>query len=297
MTFILLCAGALVTGTGSGLAVPDWPLSFGGFFPPMVGGVFFEHGHRLIAGLVALLTVGLSLLLFRLDTRKWVQMLGVAAVSAILLQAFLGGMTVLFRLPRAVSIAHACLAQLFFSLTVVISVVTSRSWSRSVLGDRNGKRSLLVTFLSLATFCAFFIQLILGATLRHHGAGLAIPDFPTVFGGLLPPVFDFKIAIHFAHRLGALTVILLTAVLSILIYHRHPASLNIIIWVGLLVATVIVQFMLGAMVILLRRPLPVTTAHLAFGALCLAWSVVIVLETFRYRQIEPEPSFQEGSKS
>ncbi len=280
MTFVLLCAGALVTGTGSGLAVPDWPLSFGKFFPELVGGVLFEHGHRLVAGSVALFTVILCALIFGFEKRRYIRTLSACAVGAVLLQASLGGLTVLLRLPRSVSVAHACLAQLFFSITVVLVVVTGPTWQSLSLPiiDRGLPK---LRHLALATSIAFFLQLMLGAIVRHNGAGLAIPDFPLAFGGIIPPEFDFKIAIHFAHRIGALTVVALTTWTAVLIFRRHPDQTVLTFWVGLLLSVVANQIMLGAMVIWLRRPVPLTTAHLAVGALCLAFSIVVTLQVYR----------------
>src|SRR5262245_28644535 len=128
-TFALIIAGGLVTSTGSGLAVPDWPLSYGQLFPPMVGGIFYEHGHRMVACTVGILTVLLAVWLQLREPRVWVRRLGLAAVAAIVFQAVLGGITVLFLLPPPVSVAHACLAQAFFCLTVTLAIVTSRTWS------------------------------------------------------------------------------------------------------------------------------------------------------------------------
>jgi hypothetical protein len=128
-TFVLLFIGGLVTSTGSGLAVPDWPLSFGMVFPPMVGGVLFEHGHRLAASAVGILTVALALWTVVGDQRPAVRALGLLALLAVVLQGVLGGVTVLYKLPLAVSVTHACLAQVFFCLTVTLAVLTGTGWS------------------------------------------------------------------------------------------------------------------------------------------------------------------------
>src|SRR5437667_4253103 len=128
-TLVLLFLGGLVTSTGSGLAVPDWPLSFGQVFPPMVGGVLFEHGHRLAATAVGCLTVVLALWTVVGDARASVRALGLLALLAVVLQGLLGGITVLYKLPLAVSVTHACLAQTFFCLTVTLALVTSPAWS------------------------------------------------------------------------------------------------------------------------------------------------------------------------
>src|SRR3989338_8683449 len=124
-TFFLLIAGALVTSTGSGLAVPDWPRSFGTFFPPMEGGILFEHGHRMAAGTVAIMTFTLMIWLWKSEPRRWLCWLGTSAAAAVLLQALLGGLTVLMKLPPQVSIAHAVLAQTFFCITVTLAFFTN----------------------------------------------------------------------------------------------------------------------------------------------------------------------------
>src|SRR5260370_22308035 len=114
-TFILLIAGALVTSNEAALSVPAWPLSYGSLTPPMVGGIRYEHTHRVIAALVGLLTIGLAVLLWRKDQRKWVRYLGLAAIGAVIAQGVLGGLTVLLYLRYGMPVAHACLAQMFFA--------------------------------------------------------------------------------------------------------------------------------------------------------------------------------------
>ncbi|MGZ7042720.1 MAG: COX15/CtaA family protein, partial [Thermoanaerobaculia bacterium] len=120
-TLFLIFAGAMVTSTGSGLAVPDWPLSYGMLMPPMIGGIFYEHGHRMIAATVGLLTVIQALWLWRREPKRRVRMLGFLAVGAVIAQGVLGGLTVIFLLPHAISVAHAGLAEIFFCLNVSIA--------------------------------------------------------------------------------------------------------------------------------------------------------------------------------
>src|SRR6476469_2598274 len=132
-TVLLLLAGSLVTSTGSGLSVPDWPTTYGWnmfTFPPSkwVGGIFYEHGHRLIASSVGFLTIVLAGWLWLADPRRWMKRLGLAALGAVILQGVLGGITVLFFLPTAISSAHAGLAEIFFCMTIAISLFTSQSW-------------------------------------------------------------------------------------------------------------------------------------------------------------------------
>src|SRR5258708_6706783 len=129
-TLFLVVAGASVTSKEAGLSVPDWPLSYGQVMPQMTGGVFFEHGHRLVATTVGFLTIILAVWLWRAETRRWMKALGFICLAAVIVQGVLGGLTVLLMLPPAVSISHACLAQLFFSTTVAVAVFTSRSWKQ-----------------------------------------------------------------------------------------------------------------------------------------------------------------------
>jgi heme A synthase len=170
-TFILLLAGALVTSTGSSLAVPDWPLSFGKFFPEMKGGVLFEHGHRMVAGTVALLTLGLAVYTQLVEKRSWVKKLAWCALGAVLLQAVLGGVTVLLHLPTEVSVAHAGLAQIFFCLIISLSLVTSKNWIEN--WDRKIKSTTgSIRTAALTTTIIIYFQILIGRGItRHSGFG------------------------------------------------------------------------------------------------------------------------------
>jgi len=279
---VLLFLGGLVTSTGSGLAVPDWPLSFGQVFPPMVGGVLFEHGHRLAATAVGCLTVVLALWTVVGDGRASVRALGLLALLAVVLQGVLGGITVLYKLPLAVSVTHACLAQTFFCLTVTLALVTSPAWS----APRPRRSPAVLGVLAGLTTGAVFGQVVLGALVRHMHAGLAIPDFPLAFGRLVPPLVTPYIAVHFAHRVGALLVA--AAVGSTAGYVlRHTADP----WVrrpALLAAgLVILQVTLGALTIWSRRAVLPTTAHLVVGAAILATCLVLTLRATRVMLVRP----------
>ncbi|HYM13676.1 MAG TPA: COX15/CtaA family protein, partial [Bryobacterales bacterium] len=127
-TFGLIIAGALVTSKDAGLAVPDWPLSYGSLMPPWVGNIRFEHGHRMVATLVGMLTIVLAAWLWKREPRRWVKRLGAAALATVVAQGVLGGITVLFFLPTLISVSHACLAQIFFCLTVTLALVTGERW-------------------------------------------------------------------------------------------------------------------------------------------------------------------------
>lgn len=286
--FLLLVAGALVTSTGSGLAVPDWPLSYGQVMPPMVGGILFEHGHRLVAAAVSTL-VGLlvAVLLFAKAPRRLVT-LAAAAFGAILAQAVLGGLTVIFRLPQVISAAHACLAQVVFALVAAIALLAALPEGEEAgegAAELRGALEEAWRRVTLATF-AVYLQIALGAVMRHMGAGLAIPDFPTSFGGFLPPLSALarpEVAVHLAHRLGAVAVALLviraatslTRLERLAPFFRKAATA----WVVLLVA----QATLGMFAIWTARAVPVTVAHLAVGGLCFVTGVLAAVRLARFR--------------
>src|SRR4030095_12354490 len=163
-TFFLIIAGALVTSHDAGLATSDWPLSNGQVFPIMVGNIFWEHGHRMVATTVGLLTIVLTLYILRKERRRWVRRLGVFALVAVVAQGLLGGLTVKLMLPLVVSAAHATLAQLFFCTTVSLAVFTSPGWlrERPTAEEHNG---VPTRYLCLAAVATIFLQLIMCATL------------------------------------------------------------------------------------------------------------------------------------
>src|SRR3954462_1627091 len=227
-TVLLIAAGGMVTSTGSGLSGPDWPTTYGWnmFTFPLhnwVGGIRYEHSHRLIASTVGFLTIILAVWTWRIEPRAWVRKLGFAALGTVILQGLLGGITVLFFLPPAISIGHAGLAQVFFCLTITMALVTSRGWqSTAAPVDETMLRRL-----AALTTVLVYTQILLGATMRHNDAGLAIPDFPLAFGRLIPPVWNAKIAIHYAHRAGALLVTIgaLASARHVLYHHRGRGEL------------------------------------------------------------------------
>jgi len=266
-TLGLIVAGGLVTSTESGLSVPDWPLSYGRLMPPMVGGVFYEHGHRMVATTVGILTVVLAVWQARREPRRWVRRLGLLSVATVVAQGVLGGLTVIFLLPTAVSVAHACLAQTFFCLMVTVAVVTSPRWQPQPWAAR-----LPASRLAALAAAAVFVQLVLGAVMRHTKAGLAIPDFPLALGRVVPRLDSFPVAIAFAHRAWALVVAGLVFAAAVAAYRaglRRSA-----IFLGLLVP---VQIALGALTVLSRKGVAVTTAHVATGALLLGTSLALSL--------------------
>jgi len=268
-TFLLIIAGALVTGNDAGLSVPDWPTSFGSFrMPRMVGGVKYEHGHRMIAGAVGILTLILALWIWRSEPRRWVRRLGGAAVLTIVAQALLGGITVLFYLPVTVSVSHACLAQLFFCIAVSLVLFTGRDWRWDDTEFEDTSNPSLRR-LSVATTVLIFIQLMLGAAFRHHGFGI-VPHILVA---------------------GLITIGVLWLLARILSQFSSQAHLRRAVFLlsGLLVLQVFLGIGSYLMLISARnapQPLPlvvaVTTTHVAVGALVLASSLLLTLKIYRY---------------
>ncbi|MDB5102441.1 MAG: cytochrome c oxidase assembly protein subunit 15 [Fibrobacteres bacterium] len=299
-TFLLLFAGGMVTSTNSGLSVPDWPTTFGKnmfLFPPsmMKGGIFYEHGHRLFASLVGLLTVGNCLAVWFLDARKWLRWTGALALFLVIVQGVLGGMTVRYKLPMPVSAAHACTAELFFGLTVFMAFATSRSWLRAAPGRL--RLSLPEQALSLAFCMAVFLQILVGAVMRHSYAGLSIPTFPLAYGQIVPPFWNFGIIVHFLHtRVGASLLVILGALLifTVMTSKRLPRSVKGL--AGFLAFALIGQCLLGMMTIWTgKAPVP-TTFHLSLGALVFATGLLLFLAIYRLQRPVSRQAESKGSE-
>jgi len=223
--------------------------------------------------------------LWKSEPRAWVRRLGYVALAAVVTQGILGGITVLWFLPDAVSIAHAGLAQLVFCLAVSIALFTSPGWNRAYAEGprRNVLDDAVLRRVAAATTAAIYIQIIVGATMRHTGAGLAIPDFPWAFGRLLPPMWTGPIAIHFAHRVGALVVtgLVIATVGHVLYHHRSRGELRRPSL--LLVLLVAVQITLGALTVLTGKHYVINSLHVVTGAMVLGTSLVLTLRAYRPR--------------
>lgn len=307
-TLFLIFLGGQVKSNEAGLAVPDWPTSYGepmfAFGPAnWVGGIFHEHVHRLVASSVGMMCIVLVFWLMYREERRWVKTLGWVALAGVILQGLLGGLTVIFMLPVAISTSHAVLAQTFFLVTILIAYSLSRERAaREQENQSEGYAALVAPVLFMLG--AVYVQLILGALMRHTESGLAIPDFPSMGGQYLPvftpetlawindwrydqqvvangqflePVTLGQVWIHFIHRLGAF-VVLCTAIIVTFVGWQLRGS-NVRVWrtVCSLDAVVAIQIGLGISTVLLKKTPVVTSVHVMTGAALLGFTALLAL--------------------
>lgn len=299
-TLVLIAVGGVVTSKGVGLAVPDWPTTYGYnmfLFPwsKMVGGIFYEHSHRLVASAVGLLTTVLAVWLWLKEPRLWVRVLGVAAWLTVVAQGVLGGLRVVW-LKDELGIVHACLAQGFFVMTVCLALFTSRWWKKlpsRAIPDGGG---IDIRWLLGAVTAMIFVQLVLGATMRHEHAGLAITDFPLSYGRVLPPLDpvsiaqinrervqlmdlpatdSFQILLHWTHRAWAVLILGAVVFAAARVKRTLKAIPGLAAWGYAWVALVIGQMILGAATVWTNKAADVATAHVALGALILAVGMLL----------------------
>ena len=282
-TLFLIIAGAAVTSNEAGLSVPDWPLSYGKVMPEMKDGVFYEHGHRMVASIVGFLTVIMAILLWIKEPRLWMKRMGLTALVLVVMQGLLGGLTVLLLLPKSVSIGHACLAQLFFSTTVAMTVFLSKAWT-----EQAPQIVLDHGWPSLRTIAAtvpllILAQLLMGAAFRHKAAGI-IPHIAGAFV-VVAAVFTFGISLvtHYANHKG-----LSRAGWAMM----GVVFLQLFLGVGAYLARTKMEAFAQPGAILVAT----TVAHVAVGALALAASVVGALEVFRNVQQAPQESAAQSSQ-
>ena len=242
-TLALLYLGSVVHATESSLACPDWPTCFGTMMPEMVGGVFWEHLHRLVAGALILLFGVSTYLAFRDGgQRRWFVRASVAGVLLLLVQAVFGGLTVIYRLPDAVSTTHLSLAFIFLSLAVVLA--TAASPRRGTLPALSPAVAGSLRRWATGAAVLVFLQSAIGAVVRHTDSGMACPDFPTCLGQWVPPMGTHYVAIHFTHRVVAVVATL--AVIGLLVaLVRAGAPQRLVRQAWAAVALVAVQFTLG----------------------------------------------------
>ena len=307
-TLLLIFIGSLVTSTGSGLAVPDWPLSYGMLFPPMVGGILYEHGHRMAAAAVGLLVVIQAIVVSVRERRRWVRTLAWLAVVVILVQGGLGGLTVLLLLPTPISMTHAVLAQSLLLLLVFIAYAASREWATRGAAahapappDRaeSAPRNRAVSAAAIALIATVYVQLLLGALMRHTESGIAIPDFPLMGGQVVPlfndrmlthvnahrfelllePVTKVQMVIHFLHRLGAAGVGVAVVAANRTVYRSggFPAALRLLKWIN---GATVLQALLGVLTVLTARSPALASFHVLLGAALLAVALLFLVRCF-----------------
>lgn len=284
-TAFLIFVGGLVTSNQAGLSVPDWPTSWGWnmfTFPysKWVGGIRFEHPHRLVASFVGFLTVVLASWTWLKETRHWVRVLSLVALLSVITQGILGGLTVKYLLPTALSMMHACLAQTFFCMTIAMAYFTSPTWKRGLPAIQENHGGISLSRLCLLTTGSIYLQLLLGAWMRHTESGLAIRDFPLASGRLIPEFTDYHVGIHFAHRMGALLVTGMIAWTFVRMYSRHQHDPLLFRPALILAILVFAQLSLGAFTIWTGKSPTITTVHVATGALILGTSFLLTLRAF-----------------
>jgi cytochrome c oxidase assembly protein subunit 15 len=307
-TFPLIFMGGLVTSHGAGMSVPDWPNSYGYnmfTFPPSqwVGGIFYEHTHRLMGTVVGMLSIALAVVAWRVEPRKWARWLCYSVLGAVIFQGVLGGLRVVL-VEIDLAVVHACFAQAFFCLAAFACVVTSRWWINAPDLSQSGtfwdgRRLIAACVVALV---AIYAQLIVGAMMRHYQAGLAVPDLPLAYGQVIPATDDAslqelndrrawtlnlprvtatQIWLHMGHRIGAVvvTVAVLAAVAITLVNHRRERELfrPAMLLVGLLLA----QLTLGVLTVLLKKPADIASLHVAVGALTLVTTFVLTVRAAR----------------
>lgn len=294
-TLLLICSGGMVTSKGVGLAVPDWPTTFGYnmfFFPvsKWVGGIFFEHTHRLIASFIGFLTIILAVWVWRAPVARWIKTLGWISLGAVVLQGVLGGLRVTL-LKDEIGIFHACLAQAFFGLLVIIALATSRLWPRLAQPLATVPPRFVALFAVVIT-TLIYGQLGLGATMRHQHRDLSIMDFPLAYGQIIPATDSATMArinqardaqalsnvsagqiwLQMVHRFLAAIVGLAIAWFWFLTNRHIPMLRNLSnLWLGLVLA----QITLGAWVIWSNKAADIATTHVAVGALTFATGIII----------------------
>ena len=266
-TLFLVVAGGLVVSHEAGLSVPDWPLSYGKVMPPMEGGVFYEHGHRMVATTVGFLTIILAVWIQRTDKRAWLKRLGWAALGIVILQGVLGGLTVLYLLPKAISISHACLAQLFFSLTVAITIFTSPSW-KSALDCVEDSGFPSMRSMAIVAPLLVLAQVALGAAFRHKALGIV----PHLAGALVVTL----LLLYFV-------AVVLTQYSQVSLMRKMALALT---WTTLAQVVLGIAAYLTRLSVLGDQPASVmvgfTVAHVATGALTLAFTIALAILTLRF---------------
>lgn len=273
----LIFLGSVVHATESSLACPDWPTCFGTMTPKMTGGVFWEHLHRLVAGGLVLVFILATYLSWKPEShrpviRKW----ALAGIALLILQSFVGGLTVLMQLPDAISMTHLALAFLFLAITTGLSVVTSPQWT-SGIGPAHGLVEMRWIALAVATIT--FLQSVLGGAVRHMDAGLVCPDIPLCLGQWVPPLEATTVVIHFGHRVIGILLLVSMSFLAVKAIKGLEPSIarTLALTAG---ALVILQVILGFVSVYTRLAVIPVSLHTLIAAIILALTVALFIMTW-----------------
>ena len=296
----LICVGGLVTSNNAGMSVPDWPTTYGYnmfYFPfqDWVGGIFYEHSHRLIASaVVSLMSVLAVWLCFQ--ERVWLRWMGIVVPVFGLIEATIGGLRVVLSEDQ-LGIIHGALAQLLFVSVSLIGLFTSRWWINPTTGATAPKWTGRILAICALIFC----QLLLGATMRHEHAGLSIDDFPLAYGQAWPKTDQTSldtynrerlsrneyatsplyINIQMAHRVGAVLITVAILAAAAAMWLTPGTSPMLRRWSAAWVGLVFVQFLLGACTIWTNKAADIATAHVATGALTLVLGALLCAMSWR----------------
>jgi len=303
-TWVLIWIGGLVTSHGVGMSVPDWPTTYGYnmfAFPPSkwVGGIFYEHSHRLVASGVGLLTLILAGWLWVKEERRWMRWLGVLALALVIAQGVLGGLRVTLYKDE-LGIFHATLAQLFLLLVSGMAFALTGGWRRLAAAGPSVRFHPWFRPALLGAVVLVGCQLVLGASMRHQHAGLAVPDFPLAYGKIWPPtdaafleeasrkrmgadhrefgvITANQVYLHMAHRITACLILLAGAACWVLA--RKSGDGRAGKFAGAWVGFILVQAFLGAYTVWSNKAADVATAHVALGAATLVWGGLLYAGT------------------
>jgi heme a synthase len=322
-TFILIFIGGLVKSTESGLSVPDWPTTYGEnmfLFPisNMVGGILYEHGHRLFASLVGTLILIQTIWIYLVNSNSFLKKMSVFTLTTVIIQGILGGLTVHYLLPVWISASHGTIAQTTLCLTVLLTVLTSKPWTTKQTTSISTKLFKISTIVTLL----IWVQLVFGAVMRHSEAGLVAFDYPTMNGDLIPKlskineynqtrnefiweniensdstltqidvldehlesISPFKLFIHFIHRTWALIVFGSICYFWFYIFKYNNKNRLFTIGSSILLLATSIQLFLGIYTIWSIRDILITTLHVANGSLVLATGFYLTIWSWRLKK-------------
>lgn len=280
--FVLVTLGAFTTSIGAGMAFPDWPLSNGSINPEgwlSDVSMFAEHSHRLTGMIMGFITIGLAIWLWRREERAWLRRLGFWALGIVVAQGLIGGKRVTLNeidipwfhmsLGELLRIPHGILAQIYVCILIAIAVACSRSWIQRTVPVGSAVRTWGVICVAL-----LFVQLVIAVTMRHNAAGLAIYTFPystpAPDNSWLPAEWNFRVAIHFAHRVMAVILAVTLTIFAWTIRRDRASTVAMKAGASALISLLVLQILLGAQIIWTMRKPEMTTGHVVVGAITLA---------------------------